>query len=654
MNWLFQAACVLSLALSVASQEYQLENLQGQLAGSTLEYMVNLNDPNADWKDTVTIRVTVPGQVWVGVGINSQYAMVGAEAVIGKPSDGTVLKYNINAKSGAAIIPMSESQQTLLNTSLEQSGGKTVMTYTKILEESGEISINGDGDNIFLTAYGYSNSFGQHAKRGVYSLTLAPPMAGPDVTDSPEQSPTTAPAVGFRTMEPVLGGLKTSFQYRVNRNDPNAPNGEDTITIQFSAPKEAWVGVGFSSSGGMVPSTAVIALPDTQEVKKYALSIKDESGVNQLPEEQQTLINTGVTQSGGVTTMIFTKILEEGDEVAIDASENGSNNIIAAIGGDNTLGFHAGGFGGFPATFNEGPTAAPTPAAPAAAPTDPPEGVQIVELTGQLEGATLAYEFDTDTITMTLSVPSSGWCAVGISENGSMLGSEAIIGLPGTGEVKKYNLNAKAVSGVNEMPAEKQTLTNTLITQAGDNSLWVVHGWLAAIAWGVLCPLAIIAALFRKFIPGEGVWFQIHRFLNTSVAVLTIAAVSVAIHALNDETPSGSSADHFDPELSDGHRLIGLFVLIFVVIQVANGALRPHLPKESEDKTVKRKGWELLHRLFGVFLFCLCLYQVQLGIKWYHNIFNEGDWDETLTIYWVIAGILTLLILVGIVIRLKG
>lgn len=533
-------------------------------------------------------------------------------------------------------------------------------------------------------------------------------------------SPTATAAVGFRTVD-MFGSLRdTTLKYRVNPSDPNAPNGEDTISIEYSAPTDAWLGIGFSSSGLMIPSDAVIGLPATGEVKKYALAARNVGGVNQLPAEEQTLINAQINQSGGVTTMSYTKIIDEDGDIAIDVT-GGSNNMIGAFGFTNSLAFHDG-FGTFAATLDASPTEAPTAAAPAESPTEPPEGVQIVELTDQLEGSTLSYEFDQDSIIMTLTVPTSGWLAVGVSNTGTMIGSEAVIGYPDTGEVKKFNLNAKNTAGIVEMPEERQTLTNTEVTVSGgqstmtftkllkeegeipinadedtifiasfatsststlhagrgsfklsraavsgrDNSLWVVHGWLAAIAWGVLCPLAIMAGLFRKFIPGEGVWFQIHRALNSLVVLLTIAAVVVAVVALNDETPEGLGADHFNSDLSDGHRLIGLIILILALVQVINGAFRPHLPEKSaagddeeggprplaaEEKSGMRKLWEVGHRLFGLVVLGLCWYQIQLGIKWYHNIFNDGDYDDTLTIFWAVIGTLGAIVVIGIVMR---
>jgi hypothetical protein len=192
-----------------------------------------------------------------------------------------------------------------------------------------------------------------------------------------------------------------------------------------------------------------------------------------------------------------------------------------------------------------------------------------------------------------------------------------------------------------------------------------------------------MAAVFRKCLPGQSLWLQIHLTLNGLVVLLTVGAFAVAVIALNDETPKDLSANHFDANFSDGHRLIGLVILVLALIQAINGALRPHLPDKdtrdretpikdpanmdtaydeseelelsrpkADEKSFIRRLWEVGHRLFGIALLSLCWYQVQLGIKVYNNIFNEGDYDSTITIFWSVAGTLGGIIVAGLVMRL--
>jgi len=97
--------------------------------------------------------------------------MVGSEAVIGLPDTGEVLKYALNAQSTAGVQPMPEAQQTLIDASIRQDSGRTILSFTKILEEPGEIPILLEGDNTFLSAWGFGNNLGLHAARGSFTLS---------------------------------------------------------------------------------------------------------------------------------------------------------------------------------------------------------------------------------------------------------------------------------------------------------------------------------------------------------------------------------------------------------------------------------------------------------------------------------------------------
>jgi len=501
------------------SAGFTSDSLTGSLAGTTLEHKITLSDPNANGQDTITIRYTVPQTSWVAVGVNpTGNGMVGGEVIIGKPDDNSVLKYKMTAKNGNAIDEL--PNQTLINPSLQQTGGNTILTYTKLLVEDGEFTITAGASNTFIAGFGFSNNFGFHQGYGVQEVTLeAGKVATPTVptnvpvpTDVPAPVPTDSPTSiapfvaptsppGAQTLE-LTGELKGStLSYQFTNT-----GGKDSITVTYTASVTAWVAVGASESGLMVGSDAVIGIPSTGEIKKYSLSAKSLEGVSVMPNEKQTLVNAAITQANGMTTLTYTKILVEDGEIPIN--RDGDNIFIAAHGSSNAFGFHS---------------------------------------------ATGAF-----------------------------------------------------------------TLSGEVIER--DDSLWGIHGLLAFIAWGVLCPLAILAGLFRKYIPGQGVWFIIHRTLQGLVVILTIASVAVAIVALNEETPANLSANHFSTDFVDGHRLIGLVVLIVAVVQGANGIFRPHLPPKPEEsetpstqpaeKSGTRKFWEVFHRLLGVGLLALTWYQI--------------------------------------------
>lgn len=152
--------------------DFQINSLPGQLAGSTLRTFVERANPLANGQDTLTVRLTVPALGWVGFAISETGQMIGSEAIIGLPDTGEVMKYSLNAQNTAGVVPMPESQQTLIDARIEQDRGRTTLIFTKILVEEGEIPIDGSGQNIFLSAFGSGNTLGIHASREPYTLNL--------------------------------------------------------------------------------------------------------------------------------------------------------------------------------------------------------------------------------------------------------------------------------------------------------------------------------------------------------------------------------------------------------------------------------------------------------------------------------------------------
>ena len=57
---------------------------------------------------------------------------------------------------------MDDSKQTLMDTSLSQEDGMTIMTFTKKLVEMDEIPMLESGENIFLNARGSDNTLAFH------------------------------------------------------------------------------------------------------------------------------------------------------------------------------------------------------------------------------------------------------------------------------------------------------------------------------------------------------------------------------------------------------------------------------------------------------------------------------------------------------------
>ena len=132
-GWLLIA--FLSIFSLLASAEFTSIALTGKLEGCTLEYQLNLNDPNVFNQDTITIRYTVPRSSWIAVGVSPDGTMINSEVVIGKPVERTIRKHKLTGRSVDAIIEM--PRYTLFNATFSRTNSVTTLQYTKLLVEDG-------------------------------------------------------------------------------------------------------------------------------------------------------------------------------------------------------------------------------------------------------------------------------------------------------------------------------------------------------------------------------------------------------------------------------------------------------------------------------------------------------------------------------------
>eukprot|EP00956_Cyclotella_meneghiniana_P009072 scaffold12431_cov94-Cyclotella_meneghiniana.AAC.6 len=200
--------------------------------------------------DIMCARIESSLESWVGFGISPTGMMIGAEAVIGLPDDGTVLKYELTGKSTSLVVPMSDDKQTLTDTSITQEGGMTVLSFTKILDEDQyEIVV---GPNTFIFALGTSNSLGYHADRGVFSVDLV--AEEETVTTSSElASATTTTAEQTTTLLPSTTAAETATELAsttsttVGEASTTITTAEETTTVLPSTTAADTTTVSFES-----------------------------------------------------------------------------------------------------------------------------------------------------------------------------------------------------------------------------------------------------------------------------------------------------------------------------------------------------------------------------------------------------------------------
>ena len=123
---------------------------------------------------TITMALTCKGVVdkWVGVGFSVDGQMQNAEAVLGLPGK-MPRKYDLNGKSIDTVVEMPANKQTLIDASLEvDAEERTVLRFTKIMNEEDEIEIKQGGEIHLLYALGTSQELGYHAERKSQKVTL--------------------------------------------------------------------------------------------------------------------------------------------------------------------------------------------------------------------------------------------------------------------------------------------------------------------------------------------------------------------------------------------------------------------------------------------------------------------------------------------------
>mmetsp|Transcript_7826 Transcript_7826/g.15970 ORF Transcript_7826/g.15970 Transcript_7826/m.15970 type:complete len:821 (+) Transcript_7826:147-2609(+) len=91
---------------------------------------------------------------WVAIAFSEDGNMPGSDAIVAVLEEESVLKYHLGGRDPSAVILMEDDRQTLQDTFVGVYGTMAVVEFTKLLVEEDEVTINGNGLNIFLHARG--------------------------------------------------------------------------------------------------------------------------------------------------------------------------------------------------------------------------------------------------------------------------------------------------------------------------------------------------------------------------------------------------------------------------------------------------------------------------------------------------------------------
>lgn len=133
---------------------------------------------------------------------------------------------------------------------------------------------------------------------------------------------------------------KTKFHWNLDVWSNNSP---PTMNGKLVFEGQAWLGFGFSFDGSMIGSEAIIGIPNRDEYDrplKFKLGEKNVGSITPLPDAQQTLLNSEITQKNKITTLTFKKLLSEENTDELEVTADGMNNFIYAVGTSNTFGYH--------------------------------------------------------------------------------------------------------------------------------------------------------------------------------------------------------------------------------------------------------------------------------------------------------------------------
>lgn len=471
----------------------------------------------------------------------------------------------------------------------------------------------------------------------------------------------------------------------------NEDEGTFTMRLRYTG-GQSWIGIGINTIGknDMAPAEAVIG-DINRGVKRYSLQSDDKQGSGVIPLQD---INNHLKSSSFLQTEAGESILEFTQDLVIRNPGDGSiiheiselSVWIWAVGlPDNAwAGKHKlhGAFEGFElysgcvkSTTQPTPNpTAPPVAAPTQKPTSPPNQMQSFEPNDSMYSIYPEDSFNNETGFENEFVDYFGNETLAGQETNSSEGDE--------GDLMSDASNALSNTiGTSELSFIESTSEAT-------RGLWVAHGILMGVAWGILVPLAIGAAYLRNnltILKKDALWLRIHFYLGGLAALFTVVGFVLAVVA----TQKDDDLPHFE---EDTHHKAGLAIFILVLVQALAGYLRPspipaplptneHIldiaaegsPEGSEENLADvkvvdkmdtgtttsmtlyiRKFWEYTHRLLGIVLLGLAWYNCHSGIVLQAENYDQDDEESMIKIFWSITGCITgSIVFVGYVMRVS-
>lgn len=159
-----------------------------------------------------------------------------------------------------------------------------------------------------------------------------------------------------------------------------------------------------------------------------------------------------------------------------------------------------------------------------------------------------------------------------------------------------------------------------------------LHGALMSLAFGLLAPLAVGAAISKLGSADDTIWFGFHRALIGIALVVSIAGLVLIVLLVDDH-------------VSELHHYVGVAVMALFVLNPVIGLLRPH------KQHARRPAWHIVHRVAGYGAVLGGLANIVLGAKEVED-FEAYFAEDSVVAGAAIAGFGLLIILAGAVYKL--
>eukprot|EP00878_Enallax_costatus_P007997 GHUV01008364.1.p1 GENE.GHUV01008364.1~~GHUV01008364.1.p1 ORF type:complete len:267 (+),score=60.38 GHUV01008364.1:1175-1975(+) len=180
----------------------------------------------------------------------------------------------------------------------------------------------------------------------------------------------------------------------------------------------------------------------------------------------------------------------------------------------------------------------------------------------------------------------------------------------------------------------------------------LAHGALMLLAFIVFFPMGALAAR-HKWLAGDNVkggirasWFHAHRTFQILALLLSLAGFTLALVVFDVSWKLSESSAPTPHKLYDLHRILGVVVMAFVVIQAAAGLLRPKLTSNF------RLAWRFGHMSLGWLTTALGIVVVFVGVVMMHDL-ELQPWVNWLLPTVLLLGLLLLAGMVLEVMKLK-